>query len=271
MNLGERKFSSMHTPSFVDRPGTAPTVVLVHGAGFHARCWDALGDFIPQRRLAVNLRGHGGVPAPDTALRWFDFASDVASACDEAGVDDAIGVGHSLGGYAVVVAAALRPELFRGLLLIDPVIFPESTYGREVPTPPARRRSSYASVEDLRARLAVRPPFSRWNSRVLDDYCRFALDIDGAFLCTPEFEALIYATASAADANPYELFNHVRVPVLVLCSGRVDEDNPFSRSPTVSELARCFAHGRDAFDVRYSHFLPMEAPQVVAEWIHSLV
>ena len=122
----------------------------------------------------------------------------------------------------------------------------------------------------MRARLAPRPPFVRWAPRVLDDYCRFALRPDGGLWCEPEFEAQTYAAASAADANPYDLLRSVRIPVVVLRSGRVDEDNPFSRSPTAGDLAQHFQRGEDVLDARFSHFLPMEAPQCVTERVQML-
>lgn len=263
------RIPDMHDSTFVDWPGEAPAAVFVHGAGFHARCWDAVIEAVPRRCVAVNLRGHGGVEAPAGALRWPDFAADVIAACDAAGVRGAIGVAHSLGGYVAAVAAALRPDLFRALWLIDPVILPAAAYGGEIPTPAARRRTSFASPEEMCARFAARPPFSRWTARVLDDYCHFGLRPDGGLWCEPEFEAQIYATAAAREADPYVLLAQVRIPVHVRRSGRVDADNLFSRSPTAPDLAQHFLRGEDRVELRYSHFLPMEAPELVAEWVRG--
>jgi pimeloyl-ACP methyl ester carboxylesterase len=264
--------SSAQGIRFFDRPGVAPTVVFVHGAGFHARCWDAVIEALPYHCVALNLSGHGGVAARPGNLQWRDFVQDVVDGCAAAGVSEgAIGVGHSLGGYAVAVAAALRPRLFRALLLIDPVILPEAQYGHDVAAPPARRRATFTSAEEMRERLATRPSFARWNPRVLDDYCRFGLRPDGALWCEPEFEGRVYAAASAAAANPYPLFGSVPAHVTFLESGRVDADNPFSASPTAAGAAEKFAHARRVVDERFSHFLPMEAPEVVASWVRTIV
>lgn len=253
---------------FVDRPGGAPTIVLVHGAGFHAHCWDAVIAMLPQRCVALNLRGHGGAAAPAGAVAWKDFAQDVVDGCAAAGVGDgAIGVGHSLGGYAVAVAAALRPTLFRALLLIDPVILPASSYGRAAAVPPTRRRATFASAAEMYERLAARPPFACWDRRVLDDYCRYALRPDGALWCDPDFEGRTYAAASAAAADPYAVLDAVKAPVLLLRSGRVDADNPFSASPTAANLIEKFPGWRQEIDARFSHFLPMESPDAAAAWI----
>lgn len=268
---GDCGASGVSDVRFVDRPGGAPTIVLVHGAGFHAHCWDAVIAALPQRCVALNLRGHGGAAAPAGAVAWKDFAQDVVDGCAAAGVSDgAIGVGHSLGGYAVAVAAALRPTLFRALLLIDPVILPAAAYGRAVAVPPTRRRATFASAAEMRERLAARPAFARWDRRVLDDYCRYALRPDGALWCDPDFEGEMYAAASAAEADPYAMLGAVQAPVLLLRSGRVDADNPVSASPTAADLTARFPSWRQQIDARFSHFLPMESPDAAAEWI-SLV
>jgi len=257
-------------PKIVDWPGAEPTVLFVHGAGFHARCWDAVIEHLPRRCVALNLRGHGGVAAPPGEVSWRDFSADVIDACGRAEVRGAIGVGHSLGGYAVALAAALRPTLFRALLLIDPVILPAAAYGRAVAVPPTRRRATFASAAEMRERLAARPAFARWDRRVLDDYCRYALRPDGALWCDPDFEGEMYAAASAAEADPYAMLGAVQAPVLLLRSGRVDADNPVSASPTAADLTARFPSWRQQIDARFSHFLPMESPDAAAEWI-SLV
>ena len=40
----------------------------------------------------------------------------------ELGLRGAVGVGHSLGGHAMALAAAMEPAAFSSLLLVDPVI-----------------------------------------------------------------------------------------------------------------------------------------------------
>jgi pimeloyl-ACP methyl ester carboxylesterase len=106
--------------SFAEVAGAAdaPGIVFVHGTRMAAAYWRAqlvaLQDSF--RVVAVDLPGHGGrrsTPfthreALDTILRGIDLCAGGA----------AIVVGHSLGGYFVMDAAAEAPERCRALVLV---------------------------------------------------------------------------------------------------------------------------------------------------------
>lgn len=277
-----RRFAAGAQPlAAVEWPGDAPPLLFVHGNGFHARCWDAVIEALPNRALALDLRGHGSSAAPVTPIRWPDFADDVLACINACDAHGAIGVGHSLGGHALVMAAARRPDAFAALLLLDPVMFPARAYGADS-EPPAgvlRRRNRFASPEEMRERFAARPPFAQWDARVLADYCHYGLASAGegggfVLACAPGTEAAVYATGRAADANPWLYLAQIKTPVWVVRSGRVDPDNAFSRSPTAPELASSFVLGRDIVAAACSHYIPMEKPSDVAgltrELAHSL-
>src|SRR5205814_3144477 len=106
---------------------------------------------------------------------WRSFGEDLAALLAQMEIRDAVGVGHSMGGHAVVLAAAIRPELFASLLLLDPVIRPRETYtgARRELDLVLRRRNSWASPEEMFERFRSRPPFQSWDPAVLWDYCRF--------------------------------------------------------------------------------------------------
>ncbi|MFN8560842.1 MAG: alpha/beta hydrolase [Anaerolineae bacterium] len=93
------------------------------------------------------------------------------------GLHHAVGVGHSLGGHAVTLAAAREPELFAALLLIDPVIMPREYYVGVVEFEhfTARRRNEWASPDEMHARFSERPPFSSFKPEVLRDYVDYGL------------------------------------------------------------------------------------------------
>lgn len=106
----------------VGRWGSGPTVVLaVHGlTGTHlhlAALADKLGDAITV--LAPDLRGRGRSSAVGGPYGMAAHADDVAAVLDHAGVDDALLLGHSMGGFVAVVAADRHPDRVRGLVLVD--------------------------------------------------------------------------------------------------------------------------------------------------------
>src|ERR1700730_15951021 len=80
--------------------GTGRSVVFLHGWGMTLDAWSYLPTLLPAdvRMIAVDLRGHGGSspvpPGGDLDL----LAADVARLLEVLEIEDAIVVGHSLGG-----------------------------------------------------------------------------------------------------------------------------------------------------------------------------
>jgi lipase len=256
-------------------PGEPPPLLFAHATGFHGRCWDQIALRFPgQHRLAVEFRGHGRSSKPDPPYDWQDFAADLAAVAEALNVRDSIGIGHSMGGHSVVAAAIRRPETFAGLVLIDPTIFPVERYGGK-PFDASfilRRRNVFASPDEMWGRFRDRPPFVRWHPAVLRDYCQFGvLPSNGHFVlaCPPPIEASIYAHSMDAVANLYPAIPSIEQAVLVMRGGVAARPGVFdlNASPTAPELAVRFRHGRDLLLADRNHYIPMEAPELIAEWI----
>jgi len=259
-------------------PGAGPPVLLAHANSFHARCWDPVVARLPGRRLvAFDLRGHGRSDKPAPPYHWPDFAADIVAVARALDLRGAVGVGHSLGGYGMALAASLAPERFAALLLLDPVILaPERYTGRMASVHgAARRRARWASPEAFYARLDGHHPFNRWEPDALRAYCEHGLlpapDDDGYLLaCPPAIEAEIYHGHSASPI--YDAIATVRVPVVVV-RGHPYQDNPaedLTASPTAPGLAAAFPNGRDIHLTDHSHFIPMEDSALVAGMIAEL-
>lgn len=261
-------------------PGTDPLTLFVHATGFHARCWDGVIRELPDAHaLALELRAHGRSerrPPYD----WETFASDVVAVLRELDLRDVVGVGHSMGGYCIAAAAALEPERFRSLVLVDPVIFdPETLKLRQAASghPAAggvrRRKNDFASPEAMFERFRGREPYAAWREDVLRDFCTYGLlpapEGEGYTLaCPPDVEAGIYEQSSAQQIAA--LLPRIQAPVTVLRARERDGASPFpnfSTSPTWPQLAAHLPRGRDVYLPEWSHFLPMEAPELVARYV----
>lgn len=264
-----------------ERAGVDPTILLCHATGFHAHCWDAVTDHLgAQRCISIDLRGHGQSTKPEPPISWRDFGNDVANIAGQLQLKNSIGVGHSMGGHSLALAAALVPEAFAHLLLLDPVIMPEAFYIGPIAEPhyARRRRNRWSSPEEMIDRFRDRAPFDRWDAQVLHDYCEYGLlpaaDGDGYVLaCPPEIEGSIYEQSRACDANIYPEIARVKTPVtIVRALGRYipGPDADLNGSPTAPDLASKFASARDV-PVEYSHLIPMEAPEYVADLILRLL
>jgi lipase len=255
-------------------PGQDPPVFLCHATGFHARCWDQIIAHLPGRHCyAMDARGHGRSSKPAPPYAWRTFGQDAATLAEALGLSGAIGVGHSMGGHAVTLAAALRPESFSSLLLIDPVIRPRDSYvgpWREAHFV-YKRRNRWASAQEMFDRFQDRPPFASWDRAVLRDYCDYGLLPDGdtfVLACPPPIEASIYENSPAPASNIYPEIETIRIPVHVVRAGKVpDPGDVMGRSPTAPGLASSFAKGTDLCLAEYSHFIPMEAPALTTKLI----
>jgi lipase len=260
-------------------PGQGPPVFFCHAAGFHARIWDQVIARLPgtRRCYAFDARGHGRSSKPCPPYAWRDFGADAAAVAGSLGLSGALGVGHSMGGHAVTLAASLRPGAFAALLLIEPVIRSKEQY-----TGPwtqahfvAKRRNRWTSPEEMFESFASRSPFDAWDRGVLRDYCQYGLVPDGAdhgtdyiLACPPEIEASIYEASPAVESNIYPEIATIPIPVHVVRAGRFrDAANVMGSSPTAPNLAASFAHGTDTLLAGHSHFIPMESLELVAKLI----
>ncbi len=108
-----------------------PGLVLVHGGGLAADCWDLTVAELARRApelpvLAVDLPGRGGRPADLTALRISDFVDSAVADIEGAGLGDVVVVGHSMAGLTVPgVVAKLGAGRVREMILLAAFVPPQ--------------------------------------------------------------------------------------------------------------------------------------------------
>jgi pimeloyl-ACP methyl ester carboxylesterase len=147
-----------------------------------------------------------------------------------ASIDEPVyGVGHSLGGYLNYLAAVQRPDLFRGIVLLDaPIIGPFrgtmlgavkrlGIVDRVTPAGATRdRRSTWSTREEARTHFRTRSLFKDFSDEALDDYLRHGLvEEDGRLRLKidPAIESQIYRTI------PHDMMRHLpklRVPAVFI-------------------------------------------------------
>jgi pyruvate dehydrogenase E2 component (dihydrolipoamide acetyltransferase) len=99
--------------------GDGPPLVLVHGLGGTIENWRALAPALAARHLVVvpDLPGHGRSEALPEAPDVDPLADAVLALLDAEGIENAVWIGHSLGGLVALRAAGRRPEAVRGVIL----------------------------------------------------------------------------------------------------------------------------------------------------------
>jgi pimeloyl-ACP methyl ester carboxylesterase len=251
-------------------PGNGPPILFTHATGFHARVWDRIIEQIPNQCFAIDTRGHGRSEKHFESYDWRRFGEDTAMVAKELGLRGAVGVGHSMGGHAMALAAALEPAAFSRLLLIDPVIQSPDQYN-SAPIEVGfirRRRARWKSAEEMYQRFSAKPPFSAWKPDILRDYCEFGLLPDGDELvlaCPPEIEASIYQHCNWPDADISAELATIQIFTTIMRSGHLMTEGKFDLSASATDpmLASRMPNARDVFLEGYSHFIPMEHPNVV--------
>jgi pimeloyl-ACP methyl ester carboxylesterase len=99
-------------------PNPFSPLVFLHAYPLNSAQWDGLlPGFRDRHVLAPNLPGFGGRPAEADTLE--DFAAAVIRSMDAAGVDRAVIIGLSMGGYVALRLHARWPERVAGLVLAD--------------------------------------------------------------------------------------------------------------------------------------------------------
>ena len=93
----------------VSRKGQGPSLLMVHATGFHCRVWDQVIHRLPQpHAVALDQRSHGrSTQVPITS--WAHFGEDLAGFLQTRELRSLIGVGHSMGAYALLHLAVLDP------------------------------------------------------------------------------------------------------------------------------------------------------------------
>src|SRR5690554_1464506 len=239
---------------------------------FHIRAWDA--------------RGHGAtrLPAdPATHRNWYVYRDDLIRMAEnfaEATGQKVILAGHSMGGAASVMAAAARPDLVRGLVLVDPVMTPLSFRYLMLafrllglkggPTSLAdgaeRRRAVFPDGETIVNRYLGRGAFTTWPRGFIEDYVaggtRLRDDGQVELSCAPAWEA---ANFRAHGHHIAKAVRGLRVPLALLHA----EHGSTCRLPFPTELKRRDP-GAHIMQVKGStHFLPMEFPELVIKEIRD--
>jgi pimeloyl-ACP methyl ester carboxylesterase len=117
--------------------------VLVHGMSHGAWCWERLDPLLRRaghRVVAVDLPGHGRRAHERGRASIASYAQAVADAMTQAGVHDAILVGHSMAGVVIPKAAELVPSRIAHLVFLAAVVLPNGGSSLAAQFPPALRQ-----------------------------------------------------------------------------------------------------------------------------------
>lgn len=164
-----------------------PMIVFSHGNGFPAGTYGVLLHELQARGFevcAIDRFGHDAqYPVTDNWPHLVQQLVDFVETQTRRAGEPAYLVGHSLGGLLSLMAAAQRPDLARGVVLIDsPIIggWRATTLGVIKRTPivssfspgavSRKRRYHWPDRDAALAHFQHKKAFARWDAQVLQDY-----------------------------------------------------------------------------------------------------
>ncbi len=235
-----------------------PGVVLLHGAGMNRTAWQLQTRFLAHhgyRVAAVDLPGHGGSDGPplETIPEMAEWVVEFIEALD---LGPAHIVGHSMGTYIAMEAAAHHPDAVQSIVLVGTAsampVHPELLDAAVNDIPHAGRLMTSWGF-GARAHVGRHATPGMWllgGSTALIDVSREgSLGADMA-ACNAYDGALAAAAEITCPAS------------FVL--GSLDKMTPARRAV---ELAAAFADSRTVVVEGSGHMLPMEAPDATREAI----
>lgn len=248
-------------------------VVLVHATGFHAYVWKPLALALSRdcQVLALDQRGHGDSPKPESGYAWEAFGEDLSGFLKTLGLSGVTAVGHSAGATAIALSAAQNPSLYQRIVLIDPVLFPRGAAALENPMAQRarKRRVVWESRTAMFHSYKSREPFRTWREDALWAYIEEGtkLQADGqvALKCPAEIEAQIYEMAPKLDG--FEILAQLATPVLLI---RGEHSDTFGVA-TAERAMTVLKHGKLKTVAGTTHFVPMERPEAVERAIRKFM
>jgi len=213
-------------------------------------------------------------PELDTFTSWDVLGEDLCKLVSEL-QQPVVSVGHSMGAAAILMAAVQRPELFKSLVLIEPVLLPRryllgmSFFRRFRPEfiPILKRTLSrldrFSSRQEAFDHYRPKRVFSQISDAVLWDYVQHGTtEIEpGVFALTysREWEARCYTLVH----NLWRLLPHLKVPTLAI---RAQDSDTLAASSW--NKWQSMSSSVDYIEVEdVGHLLPFEVPDQLASTI----
>ncbi len=274
--------SLAHTRANDERAATE-TIHFSPANGFPVAAYTEFLDLFADRYKVSGSDNRGAwpdEPEPKRQWNWNDHALDLIAAIEALHTSPVIGMGHSIGGTVTVLAAAMRPDLFSKVIIIDAATVPSKLISHFYHLIPKwlsfklfnfirgshQRRRLWPSPEAFFDNYRSHPTYRNFTERALRDYAQAGLveRSDGQYV-------LRYNPA-------WESFNFRRVHYLWDALEALEKDALVLRAEntylyTQAQFDALNEHVGDNVEsgtiAACSHLAPLEQPIRVAQQILS--
>ena len=274
----------MTSPSapHVELSNSGPIIHFSHANGYPPLAYRAmLSPFESSHKVIASLHRPlwPQLEEPNSLHSWKQLGEDVQSLLAEEN-RPVISIGHSMGSAAILMAAVQKPEYFRKIVLIEPVLVPRFLIFmlRALPFfarrawPLARQTSQRVNrwIDKDAAFDHFRPKrvFKRISDDVLWDYVNEGTFVNESgeyeLIFTREWELQCYLKVRSC----WDLFKLLKVPSLII---RGSESNTLSERAW-SRLKKISPQSEYIEIPNSGHLVPFERPEILAskiiDWVN---
>lgn len=215
----------------VDFGGEGEIIHLAHANGFHPMMYSDLAqEFTNSYSVNSILFRPFWEDSDYRKLKsWNMLADDLISYFDQQGMEEVIGIGHSMGAIASVLAQSKRPKLFSKLVLMEPVVLQLPKYyltqilplsWRQKLVPPAKismkRQEHWESKQAAYDQLRPKRVFQNIPDSTFKSYIEYGTkeNAEGgvSLSYSKAWESQVYCTGT----NPWKALKSVEIPMLII-------------------------------------------------------
>lgn len=254
-----------------------PPLLFAHANGFPGMSYRSLLTPLQQRFTIHAVERLGHHPDYPVGANWLALRDELLEQA-AATTGPVVGVGHSMGGVLMAMAAEQAPEHFRCIVMLDPPLMLgmdawsmklAKRFGfidRVTPAGKSKgRRAEWPDREAMASHLGRRGLFRRFTPEALLDYVeggsRLREDGSAELLYDPAIETEIFRHL---PDHLSRVPRRLKVPFAVLVGSDSDLITPRRRR-------RLAAHGIALDVVPGTHMFPMEHPEETRQALLSMV
>lgn len=252
-----------------------PTLAFSHATGFCKEVWAPSVASLREAEVGLpavawDYRCHGDAPTIEGEIDWWMFAEDALSVIGD--LRPCVGIGHSMGGAALVMAELAQPGTFEALLLIEPIIIPGPRVRWDdgpLAVAARKRKATLPSRQEALDNYRGKGGFATWTEEALEAYVDGGFQVDGdgslSLKCRPDRESAVFAAALLHGA--FDRLGELACPVRIV-AGEVTDTHPHA---VLEQYASVIPDVTTAILDGTTHFIPMERPDLVADEVEALL
>lgn len=263
---------------------TNPVLNFAHANGFPAKSYQTLFSYLPSSMQVIAIEKYGHNVDKPINHNWQAQVEELIDFVQAQQVDNkkVICLGHSFGGVISFIACCQRPDLFSGLIMLDPPVLSGTNalmlkllkktpwIDKFSPAGKAKnRRTHWPLGTDIAALFSRRTLFKSFDKRCLNDYVKHGVqEKEGQFelVFDAEVEANIFRHLPCNLSN-YK--NKLTTPAMLIYGASTDvfPQSIFKRFVKLNKQIQLKT-------TEGGHMFPLEKPaetaKLITEFIHAL-